>query len=387
MRLTKNTLERFVSQKPMVRLQRWTGIPFPKLDTLIISAMRAEGEANLRMELNENTLRALGVYRHLNQRRSIDPQEFAALMHDLTPYASGKDEVPLFDQVFNQVSMFDTPLILDQSVFTLTGTDAATQKTLKQLRAGLPLLLTDDDLLLIARQTEGHLKALKRDLPTISSLYRQARVAQHFGYSIADLLTLTGLLGGQCYKKALASGLLNPPTQPAIPGTLRVPEDPEDPEVPHTPDILDVLMQLDWAVDWLNDSQQTVAQLQQRLGPDVPQAAVDERDDNPQIDALGPALPNDLLKRLARLHDDTGRSVVTEEQVAALELPAYHNASAPEEIKWFERLINQDLLDKDGLLLGLDRPLSLVDEPLAWLGTDLDELLEDLSLDSHGKKT
>ncbi|VVN22969.1 Tc toxin subunit A [Pseudomonas fluorescens] len=261
--LTKTSLNRFDRLQRMIRLQRWTGIPFPKLDTLVICAIRAEGEGNLGMEFNDNTLRALGVYRYLNQRYGIDPQEFAALMHDLTPYASGK-EVPLFDQVFNRVQLFDTPLILDQTPISLTATDPATQKTLLQLCAGLGLQPTEESLLLIARQTERHLTTLKRDLPTVSSIYRQARIAQLFGLSVADLLTLAGLLGGLAYKSSLASGHLNPPTQPAIPG------DPGTPEVPHVPDILDVLMQLDWAVDWLKDSQQTVAQLQARLGPNVP---------------------------------------------------------------------------------------------------------------------
>lgn len=368
-RLTKTSLNRFDRLQRMVRLQRWTHIPFPKLDTLIICAIRAEGEANLGMELNENTLRALGIYRYLNQRHGIDPQEFAALMHDLTPYASGKDEVPLFDQVFNRVQLFDTPLILDQTAISLTATDPATQKTLLQLCAGLGLQPTEESLLLIARQTEKHLKALKRDLPTVSSIYRQARIAQLLGLSVADLLTLAGLLGGQRYKTALASGRLSPRT------------------TPQTPDILDLLMQLDWAVDWLKDSQQTVAQLQQRLGPNVPLAATDDIEGNQVADALEFAqLPDDLLKRLARLHEDTRRNVVIEEQVAALGLPDQDDGLPGKPTKWFELLISHELLDEDGLLPGLDRPLSLVDEPITWLEAGADDLVKDLKLTESVKQ-
>ncbi|WP_347904245.1 Tc toxin subunit A [Pseudomonas purpurea] len=362
-RMTKTSLDRFDRLQRMIRLQRWMGIPFAKLDTLIVSAIRAEGETNLRMELNENTLRALGVYRHLNQRHGIDPQEFAALMHDLTPYASGKDEVPLLDQVFNRVPLFDTPLILDQTVFTLIGTDAATQKTLLQLCAGLRLQPTEDSLLLIAKQTEIHLKALKRDLPTVSSLYRQARVAQLFGYSVNDLLTLASLLGGHAYKTALASGRLSPRTSP------------------DTPDILDVLMQLDWAVEWLKGSQQTVAQLQQRLGPNVPLVAADELEGTQVVGALGFApLPDDLLKRLAKLHDDTVLSVVTRAQVAALGLPTHDDRPTPGALNWFGMLVSHGLLNDAGLSLGLDRDLSLVDEPVTWLRTKVEALVNPLNL-------
>jgi hypothetical protein len=363
-RLTKTSLDRLDRLQRMVRLQRWMQIPFAKLDTLIICAIRAEGETNLAMELNENTLRALGVYRYLNLRHGIDPEEFAALMHDLTPYASGKDEVPLFDRVFNRVQLFDTPLILDQTPINLAATDAATQKTLLQLCAGLGLQPTEDSLLLIAAQTEKHLITLKRDLPTVSSLYRQARIARLFGYPVADLLTLAGLLGGQRYKTALASGRLSPRTTSA------------------DVDILDVLMQLDWAVDWLKESQQSVAQLQQRLGPDVPLLAEAEAGgDNGQAIRMNSApLPDDLVDRLARLQSDTRRSLVTLAQVAALGLPAYDDSQPPRELDWFGLLINRDLLDDEGLLPGLDRLLSLVDEPITWLQSDVGELLKPLKL-------
>lgn len=365
-RMTKTSLERLDRLQRMIRLQRWSGIPFAKLDTLIISAIRAEGETNLGMELNENTLRALGVYRYLNQRYGIEPEEFAALMHDLSPYASGKDEVPLFDQVFNRVQLFDTPLILDQTPIDLAATDAATQKTLLQLCAGLGVQPTEDSLLLIAKQTNSYLKPLKRDLPTVSSLYRQARIARLFGYSVADLLTLAGLLGGGAYKTALANGRLSPQTAtPATPDA----------------DILDVLMQLDWAVDWLKDSQQTVAQLQQRLGPDVPLAADQGEDDLKARRAASAPLPDDLLERLARLQTDTQRSRVTAQQIAALGLPRYDNSIPdPLEIDWPFLLVNHDLLDEDGLLPGLDQPLTLMDEPITWLQAGVADLVKDLKL-------
>ncbi|VVP67200.1 hypothetical protein PS914_00496 [Pseudomonas fluorescens] len=379
-RLTKTSLDRFDRLQRMVRLQRWTGIPFAKLDTLIICAIRAEGEANLGMELNQNTLRALGVYRHLNRRHGIDAQEFAALMHDLTPYASGKDEVPLFDQVFNRVQLFDTPLILDQTPIDLAATDAATQKTLLQLCAGLGLQPTEESLLLIARQTETHLETLKRDLPTVSSIYRQARIAQLFGLSVAELLTLAVLLGGLGYKSLLASGQLNPPTQPEIPDIPATPETPEipgTPEIPHVVDLLDVLMQLDWAVCWLKDSQQTVTLLQQRLGPNIPLKATADIEGAPSTATYEyPPLSDELLARLSKLHDDTDRSVVTEKQLAALGLPTADLSNKP--IFWFKILA--DLIDDNGLLLGLDEALTRVDVAPVRIREKVKNLLEPMNL-------
>ncbi len=333
--LIKASLDRLDRLQRMIRLQRWLQIPFAKLDTLIMSAIRAEGEDNLTMELNENTLRALGVFRYLDRRYGIDPEEFAALMHDLTPYASGKDEVPLFDQVFNRVQLFDSPLILDQGTIDLNVLDPVTQKTVLQLCAGLGVQPTEDSFLLIAVQTRQYLTTLKRDLPTISSLYRQARIARLFGHSVADLLTLAGLLGGSAYKTVLASGRLRAQT------------------TAEKADILDVLMQLDWAFEWIKDSQQTVLLLQQRLGPHASlRAGTLDSNQQPQV-AEPPPLPDNLLERLNKLQEDTRRSMVTEAQVAALGLPLTDNASSSQPIRWFELLVNRDLAVTPGATLTL----------------------------------
>ncbi|MFJ2465336.1 Tc toxin subunit A [Pseudomonas sp. NPDC087615] len=367
-RLSKTSLNRLDRLQRMIRLQRWLQIPFAKLDTLIMSAIRAEGEDNLAMELNENTLRALGVYRYLNRRHGIEPEEFAALMHDLSPYASGKDEMPLFDQVFNRVQLFDTPLVLDQQPINLEVVDTATQKTVLQLCAGLGVQPTEDSFLLIALQTQKYLTTLKRDLPTVSSFYRQARIARLFGCSVAELLTLAGLLGGSAYKTVLASGHLNAQ------------------KTREQADILDVLMQLDWAVDWLKDSQQTVTQLQQRLGPHA-SVRVEELDGDQQAQVdEPPPLPDDLLERLSKLQDDTRRSMVTKAQVAALGLPLRKDGkSRPQDIQWFGLLVSHKLITTDGLLMGLDRALTLVDEPITWLQTGVAQVLKDLDLEQAVK--
>ncbi|WP_256666907.1 neuraminidase-like domain-containing protein [Pseudomonas sp. SJZ080] len=366
--LTKTSTTRFDRLQRMIRLQRWTGMSFTHLDTLVMSVIRSEGTHNPGMELNDNTLRALGVYRYLNQHYAIAPEEFAALLDHLPPYASGKGEVPLFDQVFNRVQLFDTPLILDQTVIDLTVTDVETQKTVLQLCAGLGLQPTEDSLLLLAKQTTDYLTTLKRDLPTVSSLYRQARIAQLFGYPVADLLTLAGLLGGSTYKKALASGSLRSLANP------------------DTPDILDVLMQLVWAVDWLKESQQSVAQLQARLGPYVPPAIADLAEGSAtETVTQYPPLPDDLSKRLTRLQDDTRASVVTTQQVAALGLPPLNDST--DKLEWHPLLINHRLIDNRGLLPGLDRKLELVDEPIIWLETGLDKLLDAQKLSAEVKQT
>ncbi|MCS3839538.1 hypothetical protein HNR03_004149 [Pseudomonas sp. JAI111] len=221
----------------MVRLQRWTGIPFAELDTLIVNAMRSEGTTSLL--LNTNTVRVLGVYRYLNQRRGIAPEEFASLLHDMPTSACG-DRAPLFDQVFHRTQLLLSPLVQNKEQdIDIVG--ATSQQTLNYLGAGLGLPVTQDSLLLFAEQTREHLTSLKHDLPTVSSLYRQARIARMFGLSAVESKGLAQILGGYRFCKLLVSGALRKPDESKA-------------------DILDVLMAMDWAVDWLKRSNRDVNQ-------------------------------------------------------------------------------------------------------------------------------
>lgn len=219
--------ERFDRTQRMIRLHRWTGIPVAELDTLIANAQRSAGNDTL----NANTLRTLGVYRYLNQRHGIAPEEFASLLHDMPVEACG-DRLPLFDQVFNRTRLFESPVWQLPESF-LTATD---QQTLSYLSAGLGLPTTQDSLLLLVRQSEKYLGSPKHDLPTVSSLYRQARIARMLGLSPLECTELARLLGGDEFCKALVTGRLQTSESAGS-------------------DILDVLMALDWAVDWLRQNE------------------------------------------------------------------------------------------------------------------------------------
>lgn len=229
--------KRFDRLQRMIRLQRWTGIPFAELDTLIVNALRSDDTAS--QLLNTNTVRVLGVYRYLNQRYGIAPEEFASLLHDMPTSACG-DRVPLFDQVFNRTQLLSSPLLQNEGQeIDIEG--SRSQPTLNYLSAGLGLPVTQDSLLLLANQTKKHRASLKHDLPTVSSLYRQARIARMFGLSHIECTELARMLGGDDFCKQLVTGALRKPDE-------------------STADILDVLMAMDWAVDWLKQSNRDVLQ-------------------------------------------------------------------------------------------------------------------------------
>ncbi|WP_422777024.1 Tc toxin subunit A [Pseudomonas mediterranea] len=222
--------ERFARMQRMIRLHRWTGIPVAELDTLLVSALRSED--NDTMTLNANTLRTLGVYRHLNRRHGIAPEEFASLLYELPVSACGQ-HAPLFDQVFNRTRLLDQP--------QTKQLDLTDPKTFSYLGAGLGLAITEDSLLLLARQIKKHGYSLGYNLPTVSSLYRQARIARMFGLSPLECTMLARVMGTKRFCETLVTGELN-----ATPLT--------------SPDILDVLMDLDWAVDWLKQNNRDVMQ-------------------------------------------------------------------------------------------------------------------------------
>jgi hypothetical protein len=199
---TEDRLERL---HRMIRLQRWLGIPFADLDTLICSAFESQPSLNAQRLLDSYAIKALGVYRYMNRRYSITAEEFAALLHHVSPFASG-DETSLFDKVFNQTRVFATALKLDGRVFVVDDSNPASHTTLQHLSISLGLPLTEDSLMQVVKNTLKYQGALKCDLPTLSSIYRQARVARMFGLSIAESSTLANLLGGEHVARCLATG-------------------------------------------------------------------------------------------------------------------------------------------------------------------------------------
>ena len=340
-RMANTSLHRFDRLQRMIRLQQWTGVPFAQLDTLVVAAMRAEGEANVQMALNENTLRTLGVWRHLNERYGIEAEEFAAFMHYLSPYAD-TDRTPLFDEVFNSPVLFDTPLILDQTPFDPANESPADQQTVHQLCAGLGAKPTPESFDLLASNTRTHVGPLKRSLAIVSSLYRQARIARMFGLSIEDSWWLAELLGGAAYQQAIASGKLR--TQ----GTQ--------------PDILDIIMQMDWAVTWIKQSRQTVTAVRAHLGFEP----------SPLL-ATQP-----LVDRLERLYQDLEQSVATTSHIIALNLPN----SPTRSINWRTEL-ERTLLTRFGLVNGL--PLEPTNDTKAQLNVEVQTLLEPLDINATQK--
>jgi hypothetical protein len=308
--LTNTSLERFDRLQRMVRLQKATGLPYAELDTLLIGCMRSEGDANCALNINGNTLRALGVYRYLNKHHRIEAEEFAAFIYHLSPYAT-TGKVPMLDQAFNTPVLFDAPLMIDDVEFSLTSTQAADKRTVAQLCAGLGVEL-EQELTSMVANTLTFVTPLKRSLAVVSSLYRQARIARMFGLSVSDCQTLLTLLGGEAYRALVASGRLKAIDAPGK-------------------DVLDILMELDVVVRWLKTNKLTVPALCSLLEADSSDAA-----------------SSALLERLQQLATDAFAHAITPALVGKLDLPTQTDGAV---IDWYAQLRDWALITQDGFVV------------------------------------
>ncbi|MFJ4142257.1 Tc toxin subunit A [Pseudomonas sp. NPDC089734] len=354
--LLNTSLDRFDRMQRMIRLQRWLDIPFAPLDTLVMAIIRSEGAANAGSVLNENTLRALGVYRYLSRHYSIEPEAFAGFFHQLSAYAS-QGRLSMYDRVFNNPILFDTPLVLNGSPIWLTSGDSPSNKTLAQICAALGLEYTRESLWPILTDTRdayaGADKPLLRTLSMMSSMYRQARIASMFGLSAAAGRALVDLLGGESYRSQVVKGTVRNTT-----GETAGEASPAD--------LLDILMQMDWAVRWLNETGRDVWTLRRQLA----------------VDTFEPTVSQSLLDQLEQLGKDASESVLTEPQLRTLSLPAKDDNDAT--IDWWGTVL-APLVDTHGLVKAL--PLTLEGNVAADIDTLLAVQLEPVALDAITKET
>lgn len=283
--MTSTNNQRFDRFHRLLRLQRWLAIPCNELDWLLMSAMRAEGERNLALEINVNTLRAIGLYRHLNERYGITTDAFSALLHTLSPFAiSGQ---PTFlDQVFNQPKLFNEPFFISNQPFKYNATRGDDGRLIKQLCAGLKITTATFQTLAERVNQAFKLKPeqLVCSLPVISALYRLTTLARIFkitpeqGVMLLDALSMTG-----GYDATILAGepTLSPLTADGK-GTTEV-------------DVLDVILSLEALTEWLRQSQikpEALCLMLQSIK--LPAVATDST--VAFFDGLRQGLPNTLLK-------------------------------------------------------------------------------------------
>lgn len=191
--LDHNALSRMYQ---MIHLQRALALPFNDVDLLLTSILRAQGQFG-NWHLSPSTLRALGVFRYLNEAYGISAEQFAALICEVNPYAVG-EQVPMLDRVLDGpgAGQLDplNPLILDDRAFDPVDGQDGQYKVVPALAKALGVDEQATQVYLAqVKQAQGA-ETLTVSLSLLSALYRLSRLHRLFQRSAREASALAALL-------------------------------------------------------------------------------------------------------------------------------------------------------------------------------------------------
>lgn len=242
--LTVSHLDRL---QRILRVQRALELEPEETDALVMAALCAEGQTQ-DYQLTPATLRALGLFRHLQQQYGASVAQFTAFIHEISP--DGNDRaMAYFDQLFNPGSADEdsapTPaLVLDGSAFDPTAAEGADAQTVKLLCLALKVDAALLQALLQQVVMAQGLDRPTRSLAVVSACYRIIALPRLFGLSPQSGFLLIGLLNREnpAYVRQLAG----------VPSLASQPSE---------ADIVDVIVGLMGAVEWLKREALDVNQL------------------------------------------------------------------------------------------------------------------------------
>lgn len=241
----------------IIHLQHALQLPYSEVDLLVMAALRAEGQTK-DFTITENTLRALGVFKHLRNEYQISAEQFAALIDEVTPYAVGETK-PFLNRVLDgpvagTLAEIDTPLVLDARVFeipTTTGVEnAAPNPVIAELCRAFAL--EENVAILYLNQIKRTLgvKQHALTLGVFSSLYRLTRLPRLMRLGMNEGASLIALLDAA-----------NPQVMAQLAGKPVIASDEK------TTDVLDVLIGLANLDHWLREHRITPTALLSWLTP------------------------------------------------------------------------------------------------------------------------
>nr|WP_278185517.1 neuraminidase-like domain-containing protein [Pseudomonas viridiflava] len=241
--------DRLYRMYKIIRLQHELKLPYAEVDLLIMSALRAEGQAS-DFHFTRNTLRVIGVFRYLHASFNVTTEEFAALLGDLPVYTTG-EPLPFLDRVMSgnvsdSGSEARARLVLDNGEFDPDS--EAGGLTLAQIGQALSIDEQTGRTLvsLIGRLAGKTGKTLK----LFSALYRFVHLPRVLRLSDAEGQALTEIMltTDQSLMKQLA-------------------ETPVLSETGEEPDILDVIMAMVNVTQWSRQHKVSLQRLAMLIRP------------------------------------------------------------------------------------------------------------------------
>ncbi len=230
----------------LIRLQRWTEVPFDRIDWMIRAATQANNLAFGRdLALDDRSVRAVGLFKRWRERYRIKPEPFCALIWQLNPYAAGND-TPFYDQLFGAIAGVRDELRVDDEEFDYTDSTSASVQT---LCAGLKIKAEELALIgsIVAKAFGASGNKLQRTLQIFSALYRLVALPRLFGYNVRE---------GQALLRILAS--VNPKWTDAIIKAT--------PYKKNEVDVYSAMLTAEALVDWLQSHTMTPLAVEHALG-------------------------------------------------------------------------------------------------------------------------
>ncbi|MEA3233046.1 neuraminidase-like domain-containing protein [Pseudomonas mosselii] len=216
-------------------------------DWLVMAAIWSD-ESTEDFALTDNTLRALGLFRHLQQKYGISPLQYAALICEICVYGTDR-ETPFYDQLFAPATLEDggsAPAVmkLDGQEFDPQSTHPDDVLTVKQLC--LAFKVSEPVLCVVLEKVVNAQGLTKptRSLEVVSACYR--------------LTLLPRLLGLPAEAGMLALALLEqeqPACMAQLAGWPTLAADPAE------ADIVDVIVAVMDTMEWLKQQPWNVNQL------------------------------------------------------------------------------------------------------------------------------
>lgn len=185
----------------IIHLQHALQLPYAEVDLLVMAALRAEGQIK-DFHMTEDTLKALGVFLHLRNEYQISAEQFAALIHEVSPYAVGDNE-PFLDRVLDgpgagRLADIDAPLVLDGRAFELpeqvSVENAAPNAVIAELCRAFAL---EENVAHVYLAQLTHTLGLKKPTLTLelfSALYRLTRLPRLLRLGMNEGASLIALL-------------------------------------------------------------------------------------------------------------------------------------------------------------------------------------------------
>lgn len=229
----------------MLRLHAGMGLPFAAIDRLL-QAIFAAQESDKDFQVDVHVLRALGLYCHLRDSRQVSLEAYAAVIDEISPYATGRD-TPYYDKLFHagaggsDLAGTGAPLTMDDGAFAIDGDDA----TGRQLCAGLGIGTDTLSVLLEWTIEAQELTAPSRNLALVSACHRLAVLPRWLGHGEKDGLALLRLF--ETTHPDLFDQLAGIPTLGKVDATLA-----SDDAATDEPDIVDAIVTLMNFSDWLH---------------------------------------------------------------------------------------------------------------------------------------